>query len=297
MAGQISAKSGKVKKSKLDKIFELEAELKVIKGENARLHKALSAKNNHQNESEPASSESDPTDASDQSDKMKRMKEAFITLKNVTVTQEKSLHSMRSKALQRRKEIQQKDSDIACLQKKVKTLQRIQEGLAKAKCPESLKAELDELQMAYFDEQSITAKLEQKLVEKEKAVSSLQTLLQVKAAASRRGSVVSRRGSECSSPSLDSDSEFSQLKKELGKKSRQIVELQHDLESATEKLHELRSKSQTELSSTSHSMDESEFLETEHPFETEHDSDNTEDDHLVRKRDECTVATRELYLD
>jgi hypothetical protein len=292
MAGQISAKSGKVKKSKLDKIFELEAELKVIKGENGRLHKALASKNNR-NESETANSESDPTDASDQSDKMKRMKEAFITLKNVTVTQEKSLHSMRSKALERRKEIQQKDTEIACLQKKVKTLQRIQEGLAKAKCPESLKAELDELQMAYFDEQSVTAKLEQKLVEKEKAVSSLQTLPQAKAAASRRGSAVqSRRGSECSSRSVNSDLE---LKKELGKKSRQIVDLQHDLESMTEELHELRSKGHTELS-TSHNMDESEFLETEHALETEHDSDDTEC-HSGRKRDACTVATSEIYID
>jgi hypothetical protein len=141
---------------------------------------------------------------------------------------------MRQKAQERRKEIQCKDKEIASLKKKVETLQKIQGGLAKAKCPDALQTELEDLQEAFFDEQTVTAKLELQLQEKEKTISSLQTVLKAKTQASRRGSEVS------TSKSPIRGDERMQLKRELGKKSKQIVELQIQLESIKEELHEAR---------------------------------------------------------
>ena len=269
MPAHISSKSGKVKKSKLEKIFELETELKVTKLENYRLRKLVQEKQEQPDEVTTCSSslssdgENNPASESPQkvppkpplispkvakspklanknthdshdSEKLERLKEAFTALKNVTVAQEKSLHNMRQKAQERRKEIQCKDKEITSLKKKVETLQKIQGGLAKAKCPDALQAELEDLQEAFFDEQTVTAKLELQLQEKEKTISSLQTVLKAKTQATRRGSEVSTS----KSPTRGDDR--MQLKRELGKKSKELVELQIQLESLKEELHEAR---------------------------------------------------------
>jgi len=233
MPAPISSKTGRVKKSKLDKIFELEAELKVIKDENLRLQKALTAAEESREGTAPPSGADDEEDATagEMKKKMKRMKEAFIALKNVTVTQEKSIHSLRVKALERRRQLEMKDKEIEALKRKVGALQKLQEGLTRAKCPESMQIEIDELQEAFFDEQTVTAKLELKLIEKEKAIFGLQNLL--KAQSQSRKNMAST-----SAHSTSSVSEVSQLKNELSRKDTAIVELQSQIDTLTESLYE-----------------------------------------------------------
>lgn len=280
---EISEKSGKVKKSKLEKIFELETEVKILKRENERLNGLLeerrasigaaSDSNNDNNSNSNFSNSREGGVVDEESSdalEIRRMKEAFVALKNVAITQEKSLHAMRTRALERRKELESKDREIATLRKRVKTLQKIQEGLAKAKGTTALQGEFDELQLAYFEEQNTTAKLQAEVAEKEKAISSLQALLKAKTEAVE------------SSPKLGSSPALvAQLKKELGKKSKEVAELQHQVETLNEELHSLQSRLTTgrgpsQLTEPCSILDESDYLDTEHGLETERTEDDPE---------------------
>ena len=246
----------------------METELKVIKAENNRLRHALEA-----NGSDPGDRNlivpQSPTKnkVSDEGEQLVRLKEAFVALKNVTVSQEKSLYQMRAKAQERRKELREKDAKISSLKKKVDTMQKIQLCLAKAKCPDTLQNELEEMQEAFFDEQNMTTKLKLELLEKEKTIMSLKSVLQAKVKASKRenelNSKLTQHGSE--------------IKKELRRKTQKIVELQSDLEVALEKLHEARlaaakvyNPKASAVEPSESQISESEFIEGNGLDETEY---------------------------
>lgn len=216
----VSSNTGKVKKSKLEKIHELQAELKVIKEENSRLQKALIAVRNDGN-----GDTSHHSSSSEETSQIKKMKQAFVALKNVTVSQEKTIHSMKQRATERRKQVQKRDAEIATLYKQIETLQGLQEGLTKAKGGEDIRKEFLDLQEAFFDEQTITAKLEAELAEKEKIIDGLQSVLKAQKLL------------------VSNQSETNYLKAQLQQKTSALDSLQDQVEELTEELLEIKSTS------------------------------------------------------
>jgi hypothetical protein len=88
MSAALSATCGALKKSKLEKIFELEADLKFVTEENCRLKRELDQVPFEDFCSRHSVSSSD-------TGQIKSMKDAISALREVTISQERSLHSMR----------------------------------------------------------------------------------------------------------------------------------------------------------------------------------------------------------
>jgi len=231
MPPKVSEQNGKQKKSKLEKIFELEADLKFAKEQNIRLRKALSTKQGGDGD---AVEENDPNESA----QMKRIKEAFHALRNVTVSQEKNLHMLRNKAAETKKELHKKEALIASLENKVKSLRKTQDTLTKSKSTDALTRELDVLQQALFDEQAKSAELRLTLDEKDKAIESLQARLDSRAAATPK----------CPKTG---NAETNHLERELRKKSREVEKLKEELIAMAQELHELKHKRLSAVSTAS----------------------------------------------
>ena len=202
MSAPISSKCGKLKKSKLEKIFELEADLKFMQEENMRLREEMDG--NHGGATSPTSS------TASESSQLKKVKDAYISLRKVNISSEKALHKMRQHALVQKKELREQESVIGALKKQVESLEQTQEALTNSKSAEgTLQAQLGRLQQALFLETQKSAKRQQDLNERDDAIAKLQERLEVSKQIGRRGSdrslascrssersLVSRRASE-----------------------------------------------------------------------------------------------------
>lgn len=199
MSSQISTNCGKLKKSKLEKIFELQTDLKLSKEENALLRQQLTSMQSRCQRA-TVSSESLTPELLRNKEEFVKMNNAFQALKNVSITQEQSLHSLRTEVLQNRKKIKEQESLIKSLESNILTLEKNQKTLAESKSiDKSLGEQVENLQHLFFHEQRKTAKLKYALEEKDKAMESLQVRLckTVQRRDSER-SLLSRRDSEAS---------------------------------------------------------------------------------------------------
>ena len=194
MATQISSKCGKLKKSKLEKIFELETDLKLSQEENDLLREQLEALKH----SRPAIPSKYPCPESIDKNEFQRMNDAFQALKKVSISQEQGLHSLRIEVLQSRKKDKEQLLLIESLQSRILTLDSSQRILAESKsADQALEKQVENLQQLFFLEQCKTAKLNHELEEKNKAIETLQTRLSraVERKDSER-SLLSRKASE-----------------------------------------------------------------------------------------------------
>jgi hypothetical protein len=251
----------RAKKSKLEKICELESTLKVLKEENRRLRKDL-----HMQQSGPGASSARVKEEENNDNvvnykemDVEKMKDALKALKSVTVNQERSLQTLRAKAHQRRKELKDKDTMIAVLQKQVLSLTKTQKAMEGSTSDdpsggsEILRAKLVELQRSCLDEETKNIKLTEKLEETEAQVKKLLKQLKAATANSSAGgpsdllrpydqSRRSFRSTTDVSVSTTQEFDLSRMKKDLAGKSNAINELEMELEMVKEELHELKKK-------------------------------------------------------
>jgi chromosome segregation ATPase len=149
-----SSRSVRPRKTKQEKIFELEARLKMAVEENSILKK----NNQKLRDGKPGSSRSSNVDIGDAD----KLKDALKAMKRVTVNQEMSLKTLRDKAQQRRKEIHDKDSKIYSLQRQVRSLKKAINGTG------------NDLEEKLIEEETRSIELEELLGKSEQEVRRLQ---------------------------------------------------------------------------------------------------------------------------
>jgi len=299
----------KERKSKLDKICELEATLATSKEENRILRKELYAlKVQLQSDTLPLV----PPFSHDGDDEKTKLKDAVRALRRVTVNQQKSLNSMRGKAAQRREELKTKDATIKSLESKVKCLQQAMNGggLDGGASETELRLQLSEMQRGYYEketENSILKKeLEASQSKLEASISQLEaSISQLDTSRSSSGQKMydpmsggssnhSAQNSMMSHASLNSSfasastaftaaeslsaSEMSdpgKLKKCLAEESNRVVKLERELEAAKEKIFDIMQKQKGSLdSSAAHRP----YTASHEPDDDDSDYDSDEDD-------------------
>jgi chromosome segregation ATPase len=220
-----SSKSLRPKKTKQEKIFELEARLKVAAEENSGLQKDIKKLRDGQH----GSSNVDVGDAH-------RMKDALKALKRVTVNQEMGLKTLRDKAQLRRQELKDKDSKIYSLQRQVRSLKKAMNGSGNG-----LEEKLDEMQRACFEEESRSVELEELLGKSELEVRRLQKQQDAKGLRGGLKRVLSN-GSLKSTESASTAAEFdvARLKKQLANKTNKIVQLEMQMEALNDEVHDFQ---------------------------------------------------------
>lgn len=222
-----SSKSVRPRKTKQEKIFELEARLKLAAEENSGLKKDIQKlRDGH------GSSRSKNVDVGD----VDKMKDTLKAMKRVTVNQEMSLKTLRDKAQHRRKELKDKDAIIYSLQRQVRSLKKAMNGTGN-----DLEEKLNEMQKACFEEESRSVELEELLGKSEQEVKRLQK--QQDAGGSRVGlKRILSNGSLKSTESNSTAAEFdvARLKKELANKTNKIVKLEMQLEALNDELHDFQ---------------------------------------------------------
>lgn len=177
---------------------------------------------------------------------------AMSALKRVTVKQEQSLCTLRSKAEERRREVAEKDMKIDALKKEVAKLKRYLKSRKDASTRSTdddmdvLHSTMEDLQMNCTEQESRNKDLAEQLRESEERVKSLQKQLD-----SARGLI---KGAPSATSILStgdvsiSEMDVAKLRKDLANKIERIVLLEFDLEMCKDELHELR---QTRSSSAS----------------------------------------------
>lgn len=227
------------KKSKLDRIFELQADRKRLKEENKSLRKQLDA---HQQ-----GTASPNRKRAAKSSEEEKLLAAMNALKRVTVKQEQNLCTLRSKAEERRQELAEKDLKIDALKKEVSKLKRSLKAKHKTAPSSStisddidsdLRTKMEELQLNSTEQANRNKELTEQLKESEERVKSLQKQLD-----SARGLI---KGSPSATSILSSgdmsmsEMDVAKLRKDLANKIERIVLLEFDLEMCKDALHELR---------------------------------------------------------
>jgi chromosome segregation ATPase len=233
----------KERKTKSEKICELQSALKLQKEETRRLR----AKLNGGSGSTAATSNRYKNDDND------KLKEAVRALKRVTVQQEKSLRTLRQTSKQRRAELRLKDEQIQHYQQQLQAYQTAHANMTQLQGNDSdddmakWKARVAdlELQLAQQDttNKDVSKQLEASTQETKSLKEQLEGLGQHKQKpppgrhASNR-SLTSTQSSKASSSVED----FSKLKRELAKKMEIIARLEFDLEAAQEEIVALQQK-------------------------------------------------------
>jgi chromosome segregation ATPase len=258
--------SEKKKKSKLEKIYELQATNKGLKEENRNLRKELQAVKVGEGRVYDDRSIGSANNE-------EKLMEAMRALKRVTVKQEMSLNTIRSKAEQRRKQVADREEEIGNLQQQIHTLKQAQKARKQADSDGdlgNLRAQVEDLQLRCSEQENRTKMLTLQLEASEDKARSLDKQLQ-----SARG-LMDRAPSSRSLKSNDtSASEFDlmRMRKELASKIEKIVLLEFDLEMCKDDLHELQQKTRNEA--TGNGVQEK-FTD----YQDEFFSDDDEDDDL-----------------
>jgi hypothetical protein len=253
--------------TKEEKIFQLKSALKISKEENNRLAKEnerlrRSSSSHSRDNSSTATSpqqqqqgDSHNGQHADSNADQKKFREAMRALKQVTVSQEKTIKTLRTKAQQRRKEIKDRDIRIAKLEQKVKSLQKAEAMIVAGGQGEiDLETKLKEFMVLYDEEKQKNNDLEEMLDLREAQMETVQkqrnSLLAPKL--KRNMSEKSNRSSDnasLGSVSTNADFDVARLKTELAKKSQKINKLEMDLEIMRDELHEMKRKNQGSLAS------------------------------------------------
>jgi chromosome segregation ATPase len=223
-----SSKSVRPKKTKQEKIFELEARLKVAAEENNGLQKDIKKLRDGQH----GSSRPSNVDVGD----AHKMKDALKALKRVTVNQEMGLKTLRDKAQLRRQELKEKDAKIYSLQRQVRSLKKAMNGSGNG-----LEEKLDEMQKACFQEENRSVELEERLGKSELEVRRLQKQQDARGPKGGLKRILSN-GSLKSAESTSTAAEFdvARLKKELANKTNKIVQLEMQMEALNDDMHDFQ---------------------------------------------------------
>jgi DNA repair exonuclease SbcCD ATPase subunit len=243
-----TAADGKKKKTKLEKIAELESKLKILKEENKRLKEQQP----QQHGGSLSSVSGIPVSPSKAAGDVEKLKDALKALKRVTVKQEMTLSNLRQKAKQRRQEIDHKDKIIKKLQEENKAYEIAHEKLRanegdKSSDVAELKGRIADLELRLAKEETSKEEQQKELKKSQDGISSLQMKLATIQGNGSRG--VNRHSSSASLGSASFMSEGTtgedliRLKKELAKKAEKIANLQYDLELAKDEIHDLKQQS------------------------------------------------------
>jgi chromosome segregation ATPase len=257
------ATAGKKKKTKLEKIAELEGKMKILMEENRRLNEQ------RQKETSVSSSEfgiesysnsnsnvyngnaSSPSRAASD---VEKLKDALKALKRVTIKQEMTLSNLRQKAKQRRQEIDQKDKIVKALQEENKAFRiahekiRVNNSNDISNCDNDisvLKGKIADLELQLAKEETSKEEQKRELKKSQDGISSLQMrLATIQGVGERRGVNRHTSSDSLSSASFMSEGtsgeDLTRLKKELAKKAEKIANLQYDLELAKDEIHDLK---------------------------------------------------------
>jgi len=262
-------RSSRQRKTKLEKIAELESKVKILKEENSRFRKEIySLKTTGKDENCKARGWSNVSAGSPPSSEEK-LKEALRALKRVTVNQEMSLTALRSKARQRRAELDHKDECIVKLEDQLRALRRAHEKLRGSGTDDvgALRARLADLELKLANEEAGKQEQSKKLTASKEDISTLRNQLErLKGKMQRVPSSKSIRSTDSSNASSAED--LARLKRELAKKTEKIAFLENDLEEARDEIHQLRKKKQSEAS----------FPTTPAPGDDDFFSDNEDED-------------------
>ena len=222
------------RKTKLEKIAELEAKLKASEEENRLLqrevHRLKGGGSSHPNPFSERRQEVDPNDVD-------KMKTALKSLKRVTVKQEMILQSMRESANERRKQLQEKDGKIARLKQQLRSMEKSMRSLEKGDSVDSLQRRIRDLEARCFDEKQKNADLSFALEQTESKARHLEKKMVMQ----QKNFSTSMRS--ISSNSSETESNISRMKQELAKKSSRIVSLEYELEATKDELLEIRRQS------------------------------------------------------
>lgn len=242
----------KQKKTKLDKIFELECNLKLLKEENQRYRKEVDhLKDQHHEDESQVSEYSDflrsptsPPPVSGGGKSEDKLKDALRALKRVTVKQELSLKTLRSKAKQRRGELEQKDKGIEKMREEIKSLKKAHDRMRGNETDDVglLRQRVADLELKLATEDTKNEEQNKRLLETTENVSTLRGQLDgLKGRVPRGGGSKSGRSTGSSKAStMSSLEDVNRLKRELATKMEKIANLEYDLESAREDIVEMK---------------------------------------------------------
>eukprot|EP00522_Entomoneis_paludosa_P016499 CAMPEP_0172448174 /NCGR_PEP_ID=MMETSP1065-20121228/7241_1 /TAXON_ID=265537 /ORGANISM="Amphiprora paludosa, Strain CCMP125" /LENGTH=302 /DNA_ID=CAMNT_0013199589 /DNA_START=135 /DNA_END=1040 /DNA_ORIENTATION=- len=244
------------KKSKLEKIAELESSLKLSKEENRRLKKEV-----HLLKSVGGNAPSSPRKVSSDSpffaaaggsqEELDKMKDALKALKRVTINQEMSLQSLRAKASQRRQELEARDNTLGKMKRHIAHLKRQlaqanSDGGSAGGSNSNLQEQCSQLQDSLMEREEQMTDLQERLTNSQAKVRTLEKQLDRKRGPfQRENSQNSMKSYESSgdmaSVSTAQEFDLTKLKKEIAKKSSKIVDLEYQLELVKDQLHEMSS--------------------------------------------------------
>jgi chromosome segregation ATPase len=246
MASSIEGK--KKKKTKLEKICELESSIKILTEQNNRLKTEVRSLRASK-ASEDASIVSEFTDGASVGGSVggneEKLKEALRALKRVTVKQEMSLKTLRSKTKQRRAEIEQKEQIIEKLEEETRSLKKAHEKLRGVGTDDlsSLKARVADLELHLAREEAGNEEQSKKLKESTQDIISLRDQLEkMRGRVKRAPSSRSLRSSDSVASAASED--VAKIKRELANKIEKIANLEYDLEAGRDEIHELKRKNQ-----------------------------------------------------
>eukprot|EP00538_Stauroneis_constricta_P002790 CAMPEP_0119567958 /NCGR_PEP_ID=MMETSP1352-20130426/37492_1 /TAXON_ID=265584 /ORGANISM="Stauroneis constricta, Strain CCMP1120" /LENGTH=270 /DNA_ID=CAMNT_0007617285 /DNA_START=96 /DNA_END=905 /DNA_ORIENTATION=- len=259
----------KKRKTKLEKICELESSLKMLKEENRRLKKDihhLKGKSTDRNDSIRDLS-STLASKGNLNDGDEKLKDAVRALKRVAVKQEMSLKTLREKSHQRRKEIEHKDHILTKMSEEITSLKTAYDKFMSAGSDDvgTLRSRVAELELKLATEDTKNVAQNKQLAETKQSITSLKDQLDKMRGKPQR--VPSSRSLK-SSESGASVEDVMKLKRELATKMEKIAALEYDLEEARDEIHELKQK---------HMFDSS-FPITPAPANDDWFSDNEEED-------------------
>lgn len=234
-------KTEKKRKSKLEKIYELQANNKTLKEENHVLRREME-------KLKRGSKREDSNGHVARSSNEEKLMEAMKALKRVTVKQEMSLNTIRAKAEQRRKQVSQRDEIINRLSQEVDTLKRAKKARkelatngANGNSVDVLRNKIEDLELRSAEHENKNKMLSLQLEASEDKVKTLEKQLDsAKGGAFRGQSSRSLKSSDTSSTEYD----VARMKKELASKIERIVLLEFDLEMCKDEIHELKQKQQ-----------------------------------------------------
>ena len=299
-----AANDTKKKKTKLEKIGELETEMKLLKDENKKLKKQVhylkksSSSSNHpsspkpslleelesittgggtadgQNSSVAAGGESSSvaggsmTGGSTVDDKLK---DALRALKRVTMKQELELKKLRQKSKQRRHEIETKDRIMDKLQNEIQSLKDAFEKIRNATSDQDLKLRLVDLELQLAKEKATKEHQSKELSRSQHDVQTLQGQLAKVKNSNLLGAKMMKQQSSPSSKSFQSNDNsnnnnntsnnddlgsmasstiaedgayIAKLRKELSKRIETIANLEFELETARDEIHDMKRNKQ-----------------------------------------------------
>jgi hypothetical protein len=246
------------RKTKLEKIAELEANLKLTKEEN-RLHK----KELHilkSADGQVGRKSSKPVDMGD----IDKMKNALKSLKRVTIKQESSLQAMRTKANDRRRKLEIKDKTIASLEREMRSMAASMKSMERGAPDRKVQQQIRALEKESFEQESANAELRDKLVKSESRLRQLERTPSggridpfnyspsQNLSSSSMHSAMSLQSSSMQSISTQSELDIAKMKQELAKKSSRIVSLEYELETIKDQLVEMKRLAQNDGSFTGH---------------------------------------------